>query len=255
MAERRMFAKTIIDSDAFLDMPLSTQALYFHLSMRADDDGFINNPKKLMRMIGAAEDELKVLMAKKFIIGFESGVIVIKHWKIHNYIQKDRYKTTNYHDEMSQLSESENKGYTLDTGCVQDVSTGKDRLELGKDIVSLDIEPKKERAVGFKKPTLDELNNRISEMNYQVDAIKFFNYYESNGWKVGRNKMKSWSSALATWNSNNDTKQQSKQSAQSFKDQERNRTRVVVEAVSKGFDPFDPNNYSKEEYIDAQIQS
>ena len=120
-------------------------------------------------------------------------------------------------------------------------------------------EKEKEQVVvinpSFKKPTLDELNNRISEMNYQVDAIKFFNYYESNGWKVGRNKMKSWSSALATWNSNNDTKQQSKQTAQSFKDQERNRTRVVVEAVSKGFDPFDPNNYSKDEYIDAQIQS
>ena len=120
-------------------------------------------------------------------------------------------------------------------------------------------EKEKEQVVvinpSFKKPTLDELNNRISEMNYQVDAIKFFNYYESNGWKVGRNKMKCWKSALATWNANNDTKQQSKQPTQSFKDQERNRTRVVVEAVSKGFDPFDPTNYSKEEYIDAQIQS
>jgi hypothetical protein len=88
MAERRMFAKIIIDSDAFLDMPLSTQALYFHLSMRADDDGFINNPKKIQRTIGATDDDFKLLIAKHFVIPFDSGVVVIKHWKIHNYIQR-----------------------------------------------------------------------------------------------------------------------------------------------------------------------
>ena len=90
MAERRMFSKLIIDSDMFLDMPLSTQALYFHLSMRADDDGFVNNPKKIQRMIGCNDDDLKVLITKKFIIPFESGICVIKHWKIHNYIRNDR---------------------------------------------------------------------------------------------------------------------------------------------------------------------
>lgn len=114
MAERRMFAKTIIDSDAFLDMPLSTQSLYFHLSMRADDDGFINNPKKIQRMVGACDDDLKLLVAKRFIIPFESGIVVIKHWKIHNYIQKDRYKETVYQEEKAQLSEKENRSYTLD---------------------------------------------------------------------------------------------------------------------------------------------
>ena len=101
MAERRMFAKTIIDSDAFIDMPLSTQTLYFHLSMRADDDGFINNPKKIQRMIGATDDDLKLLLAKRYILAFDSGVIVIKHWKIHNYIEKDRYKPTVYIEEKS----------------------------------------------------------------------------------------------------------------------------------------------------------
>lgn len=113
MAERRMFAKTIIDSDAFLDMPLSTQSLYFHLSMRADDDGFINNPKKIQRMIGATNDDTKLLIAKNFIIPFESGVVVIKHWKIHNYIRQDRKKETVYPDEMSMLDEKENGAYTL----------------------------------------------------------------------------------------------------------------------------------------------
>ncbi len=98
MAERRMFAKTIIDSDAFLDMPLSTQALYFHLSMRADDDGFVNNPKKIQRMIGASDDDLKLLFNKHFVIPFDSGVCVIKHWRIHNFIRNDRYVETVYQD-------------------------------------------------------------------------------------------------------------------------------------------------------------
>ena len=114
MAERRMFAKTIIDSDAFLDMPLSTQALYFHLSMRADDDGFINNSKKIQRMIGCSDDDLKLLTAKKFLIPFESGVVVIKHWRIHNYIQNDRYTETNYKFEKYTLNIDENKSYTFE---------------------------------------------------------------------------------------------------------------------------------------------
>ena len=116
MADRRMFAKTIIDSDAFLDMPLSSQSLYFHLSMRADDDGFLNNPKKVQRMIGASDDDLKLLIAKKFLIPFESGVVVIKHWRIHNYIQKDRYKPTVYADEKAQLRLKDNKAYSLNEG-------------------------------------------------------------------------------------------------------------------------------------------
>lgn len=127
MAERRMFSKAIIDSDTFLDMPLSTQALYFHLSMRADDDGFINNPRKIQRSIGATDDDLKLLIAKQFTIPFESGVLVIKHWRLHNYIQKDRYKPTIYQDEKSQLNIESNGIYEnasvskSDTDCIQDV--------------------------------------------------------------------------------------------------------------------------------------
>lgn len=113
MAERRMFAKTLIDSDLFLDMPATTQCLYFHLSMRADDDGFINNPKKIQRIVGSRDDDLKLLIAKNFIIPFESGVVVIKHWKIHNYIRSDRYKETLYLEEKSKLSVGENKEYIL----------------------------------------------------------------------------------------------------------------------------------------------
>ena len=112
MAEKRMFTQKIIDSDPFLDMPLSTQALYFHLNMRADDDGFINNPKKISRMIGSTEDDLKLLLAKRFVIGFESGVIVIKHWRMHNTLRKDRYNPTQYQEEFESLDVKDNKAYT-----------------------------------------------------------------------------------------------------------------------------------------------
>lgn len=129
MAERRMFAKTIIDSDQFLDLPLSTQALYFHLSMRADDDGFVNNPKKIQRTIGATEEDLNLLNNKAFIIPFESGIVVISHWKIHNYIQKDRYKPTIYEAEKNQLERSTNGMYTK---CIQDVSETDTQVSIGK---------------------------------------------------------------------------------------------------------------------------
>ena len=122
MAERRMFAKTIIDSDAFLDMPLSTQAFYFHLSMRADDEGFINNPKKIQRMIGASDDDFKVLIAKNFIIPFESGVVVIKHWKIHNYIRNDRLVATKYTEERERLIIKDNGAYTIDE-CASEIES------------------------------------------------------------------------------------------------------------------------------------
>lgn len=143
MAERRMFAKTIIDSDAFLDMPISSQLLYFHLSMRADDDGFINKPKTIMRMIRATDDDMKLLIAKKFLIPFESGVVVIKHWKIHNYIQNDRYNETKYKEEKAQLALDENKAYRLvDTECIHNVSTLETQVRLGKDRLGKDSKDK-----------------------------------------------------------------------------------------------------------------
>jgi hypothetical protein len=112
MAEKRMFTQKIIDSDAFLEMPLSAQALYFHLNMRADDDGFVNNPKKIQRTIGGCEDDLKLLIVKRFIIGFDNGVIVIKHWRMHNTLRKDRYNPTQYQDEFALLALKDNNSYT-----------------------------------------------------------------------------------------------------------------------------------------------
>ena len=173
MAERRMFAKTIIDSDAFIDMPLSSQSLYFHLSMRGDDDGFINNPKKIQRMIGASDDDLKLLIAKKFIIPFESGIVVIKHWKIHNYIQKDRYKPTLYIEEKSMLETKENKGYTLKNNqCIQNVSEmdTQVRLELGKSKDSIDKNNKKESKKNNYDSIIDEL---VSDSDIKESLLEF----------------------------------------------------------------------------------
>ena len=113
MAEKRMFSKAVIDSDIFLDMPLTAQALYFHMAMRADDDGFIDNPKKIQRMVGATDDDFRFLIENQFIITFESGIIAIKHWKLHNYIRLDRYKPTIHQAEKAQISTDESRVYTV----------------------------------------------------------------------------------------------------------------------------------------------
>lgn len=112
MAEKRMFSRVIIDSDAFLEMPLSAQALYFHLSMRADDDGFVGNPQRMRTMVGASEDDLKLLIVKRFLLPFPSGVMVIKHWRLHNTIKSDRYKPTTYIEELDTLTLDGNRAYT-----------------------------------------------------------------------------------------------------------------------------------------------
>lgn len=116
MAQKRMFDKTITNADDFLEMPMSSQVLYFHLSMNADDDGFINNWKSIMRMTGTKEDDLKVLIAKNYIIPFDSGVIVIKHWRINNFLRKDRHIETKYQKELSELKINDNQEYWLTNG-------------------------------------------------------------------------------------------------------------------------------------------
>ena len=113
MAERRMFAKTIVLSDAFLDMPLSARCLYFTLGMFADDDGFVNSPKAIMRQCGASVDDMNILLSKKFVLSFDSGVIVIKHWRINNYLRNDRYTETKYQEEKAMLSTNDNGAYTM----------------------------------------------------------------------------------------------------------------------------------------------
>ena len=206
MAERRMFAKTIVTSDAFLDMPPTARCLYFTLGMFADDDGFVNNPKSIMRQIGSTSDDMNILIAKKFVLAFESGVIVIKHWKIHNYIQSDRYHPTKYQEEKSTLLLDENKAYTqADTPCIQDVSKVDTEVRLGKDRLGEDslsnysLESDKPKNKRFKPPTVEEVAAYIREKGYRINAEQFIDYYESNGWMVGKSHMKDWKATVRNW--------------------------------------------------------
>lgn len=137
MATKRMFNKKITETDAFLDLPPTAQCLYFHLNMNSDDDGFCGNAKAVMRLVGAREDDMKILLAKRFILSFENGVVLIKHWLIHNTIQKDRKKSTTYTEEMSQISIKENGSYTTQNiECIQNVSNLETQYRLDK--ISLD---------------------------------------------------------------------------------------------------------------------
>ena len=203
-----MFSKSVIDSDMFLDMPLSAQALYFHLSMRADDDGFVNNPKKIQRMIGASDDDCKILIAKKFIIPFESGIVVIRHWKIHNYIQKDRYKETVYLDEKSQIATDRTGAYVSEPcpECIQPVSSLDTQVRLGKDSIGKDRlceestgETAKKRK-RFTPPTVEEVRSYCQERNNGIDPDAFVDYYTARGWKYGQGKpVEDWKAAVRTW--------------------------------------------------------
>ena len=129
MARRRMFETLFVDADAFLDMPATSQLLYFHLSMRADDDGFIHNPKSVMRACGGTEDDMRILITKKYLISFDSGIVVVKHWNLHNKIPKDRYKPTHYQEEKATLMLDDKGAYTK---CIQDVYKLDTQVRLGE---------------------------------------------------------------------------------------------------------------------------
>lgn len=229
MAERRMFAKTIVTSDAFLDMPASTRCLYFLLGMVADDDGFVNNPKSIMRQAGSTVDDMNLLIAKRFILTFNSGVVVIKHWCIHNTIQKDRYKETKYLEEKSTLMLDDNKAYTeaetdVYPECIQAVSNPDTQVRLGKDRLSQDsvgevieeAEPPTRKR--FVPPTVDEVRDYCYDRGNSVDPQRFVDYYTSNGWMVGKNKMKDWKAAVRTWEQKDQGKPKAKGSSNPFLD-------------------------------------
>ena len=131
MAQQRMFTKKIVDSDAFLEMPLSSQCLYFHLNMRADDDGFIGNPKSIMRTINASEDDLNILILKRFVLVIDDGVIVIKHWRMHNCIRQNKYTETSYIEHKMKLFLTENGSYSTTHGIpVSEVDRARDIVDM-----------------------------------------------------------------------------------------------------------------------------
>ena len=196
MAEKRMFTKKITDDDNFITLPSSAQALYFHLNQGADDDGFNNQVQMAMWKAHASIDDLKVLMAKSYIIRFDSGVIVIKHWRMHNTLRKDRYTPTSFQEELQMLGIKDNGAYTL--GC-QTVAERLPQNSIDKISIeenSEDIKPQKR----FVKPTLDEIKAYCQERGNNVDAKAFFDYYDTGNWKDAKGKpVKNWKQKVITW--------------------------------------------------------
>ncbi|MFT5872792.1 MAG: hypothetical protein ACI8WT_001729 [Clostridium sp.] len=180
MAQKRMFSLKIIDTDLFLDMPASSQLLYFQLSMRADDDGFVSSPQKIIKIVNCSNDDLKILIAKSFIIPFESGVCVIKHWKIHNYIQKDRYQETLYGREKSSLEENNGTYKLMDTECIQNVPDVDTQVRLDK--------------VRLDKVRGDKVKKTFSSDSDEYRLANFlWSYIKNNNKEAKEPKLEIWS--------------------------------------------------------------
>lgn len=207
MAKRRMFSLDVIDTDAFLDLPLTTQALYFHLGMRADDDGFVSSPRRILAMTGGSADDLKLLVSKGFAIPFPSGVCVIRDWRINNQIQKDRYHETLYLSEKSLLQKLPTGAYALlDTSCIQGVSSMDTQVSIEKispeQLRSAEVRgsDKPPRAPRFTPPTREEVADYCRERKNDVDPKRFVDFYTANGWMQGKGKpIKDWKAAVRTW--------------------------------------------------------
>lgn len=211
MANKRMFALDVIDTDRFCEMPVSARLLYYELGMRGDDEGFVQNPKRIMLTTGTTVDDLKVLAAKGYVILFDSGVLVITHWRQNNFIQKDRFHETTCLAEKAQIQTTDSKiyellpsGNKLDTPCIRTVSDLEAQIRLDKT-----RKEEKARAPSsrrFTPPTVDEVAAYCRERGNAVDAQRFVDFYASKGWKVGSSGMKDWRAAVRNWERQDNTK-------------------------------------------------
>ena len=204
MAERRMITRKVTDDDNFMSLSSSAQALYLHLNMAADDDGFNNQVTVSMFKAHASVDDLKSLLEKRYIYQFENGVIVIKHWRMANALRKDRYTPTAFKEEMKQLGIKDNGSYTLSgnqmaTKRQPNGNQTATQIRIGKNSIE-EINTVGEKRERFTPPTVEEVREYCIEKGYNVDPEKFWNYYESIGWVRGKTKMKKWKSAVAGWN-------------------------------------------------------
>lgn len=211
MANKRMFALDVIDTDRFCEMPVSARLLYYELGMRGDDEGFVQNPKRIMLTTGTTVDDLKVLAAKGYVILFDSGVLVITHWQKNNFIQKDRFHETTCLAEKAQIQTTDSKiyellpsGNKLDTPCIRTVSDLEAQIRLDKT-----RKEEKARAPSsrrFTPPTVDEVAAYCRERGNGVDAQRFVDFYASKGWRVGSSGMKDWRAAVRNWERQDNTK-------------------------------------------------
>ena len=203
-AQKRMFDRDVISLDNFLDLPMDAKALYFLLGMEADDEGFVS-PKRVVRLYGGTEDSIKILIMKGFLIPFNTGVVVITDWRRNNWLDKRRVKPTIYTDEKSSITFNE---LTEKYECLADAKQmlreyrrEENSIE-EKSIVESSNTPKVNQR--FKKPSIEEIKTYCEERNNGVNPEKFYNFYESKDWYVGKNKMKDWKASVRTWERNED---------------------------------------------------
>lgn len=208
MADRRMLTKKVTDDDNFLSLSASAQALYLHLSMSADDDGFSNQVSISMFKAHASLADLEALLARRYVYQFENGVIVIKHWRMANALRKDRYTPTAFQEELAQLKIKDNGSYTmvasgLPNGCqVVAERLPQDRLDkvsIDKNRLEEDRKGDSKGKTKFSPPTLEEVRDYCIERRNNVDPQRFMDYYTSNGWRVGKNPMRDWRAAVRNW--------------------------------------------------------
>lgn len=208
MADRRMLTKKVTDDDNFLSLSASAQALYLHLSMSADDDGFSNQVSISMFKAHASLADLEALLARRYVYQFENGVIVIKHWRMANALRKDRYTPTAFQEELAQLKIKDNGSYTmvangLPNGCqVVAERLPQDRLDkvsIDKNRLEEDRKGDSKGKTKFSPPTLEEVRAYCLERGNNVDPQRFMDYYTSNGWRVGKNPMRDWKAAVRNW--------------------------------------------------------
>lgn len=213
MAERRMFTRKVTDDDHFTDLSSSAQALYLHLTMSADDDGFCNQLSTAMFRSHASVQDLEALLEKRFLLQFDNGVIVIKHWRMANALRKDRYTPTAFQEELAKLKIKDNGSYTmsedvvaswLPDGC-QVVAERLPQASIGKD--SQDKNRLDQYSQG-NGPTLDEVCAYAKEIGSKADPERFYDYYLARGWKVGNDPINDWKALFRKWSESERPKKQ-----------------------------------------------
>lgn len=207
MAQKRMFSLLVTDTDKFLDMSASAQALYFHLGMHGDDDGFVCSPRKIARAAGCNDDDLRLLASKGYIIPFESGVVVITDWSINNTLKNDRYHPTIYTEEKAMLTVDTSGRFRLGSALEPSWNHAGSSLEpeLNRTKPNITKQNKENRAdkpprTRFSAPSVDEVRAYCVERGNSVDAERFCDYYAANGWVQGKGKpIKDWRATVRTW--------------------------------------------------------
>ena len=209
MAERRMFTRKVTDDDNFTALSASAQALYLHLTMSADDDGFCNQLSTAMYRSHASVQDLEALLAKRYLLQFDNGVIVIKHWRMANALRKDRYSPTAFQEELAKLKLKENGSYTmsddavatwLPDGC-QMVAERLPQVSIGQNRIDQD-------SIGQVKPSLDDVKAYAKEIGSKVDPQRFFMWYEDKEWKTGNEPITDWKALFRSWSADERPKKQ-----------------------------------------------